>query len=55
MFIGGYNLMKCPNCGIEVKKVEQNGNSTYFEVSMKKTPPHYKIMTRHFCRRKFKK
>jgi len=42
--------MKCPKCGIEVQKVEQNGGDSFFEVSMKKTPPHYKIMTKHFCR-----
>jgi hypothetical protein len=42
--------MKCPNCGREVKEIKQNGNTIFFEVTEKKTPPHYKIMTKHFCK-----
>ena len=35
---------------MEVKEIKQNGKSVYFEVTVKKTPPHYKILTKHFCK-----
>jgi hypothetical protein len=43
--------MKCPFCGIEVTKIEQNGYARFMEVTLKKTPPHYKILSNHYCKR----